>query len=125
MNEARPRGSISAALSPQQFSKPARALHRIFAHCPQSESFTGDRMATSRERNRRTGFSAALTAAVAALACALICASAWADAAVASQDPGVAAGAASSLTQAIMAILLYGASALVIGTGLIGALRQQ
>jgi hypothetical protein len=79
-------------------------------------------MATFRERNRFTGFAAALTAAVAALACALICALAWIDAAAALQDPGVAAGTASTLTQAI---LVYGASALVVGSGLIGALRQQ
>jgi hypothetical protein len=46
----------------------------------------------------------------------------WADAAAASQDPGGAAGTASALTQAI---LVYGASALVVGSGLIGALRQQ
>jgi hypothetical protein len=125
MNEACLRGSISAALSPQQFSKLARALNRIFASCPQSESFTGDPMATSRERNRFTGFAAALTSTVAALARALICTLVWADTAAASQDPGVAAGTASSLTQAMMAMLVYGASALVVGSGLIGALRQQ
>jgi ABC-type phosphate transport system permease subunit len=82
-------------------------------------------MATSRERNRFTGFAAALTAVVAVLACALICALVWIDAAAASQDPGVAAGTASTLTQAMVAILVYGASALVVGSGLIGALRQQ
>jgi hypothetical protein len=47
---------------------------------------------------------------------------AWIDAAAALQDPGVAAGTASTLTQAI---LVYGASALVVASGLIGALRQQ
>jgi hypothetical protein len=33
-------------------------------------------------------------------------------------------GTASALTQLAMAILVYGASALLIGTGLIGALRR-
>jgi hypothetical protein len=49
----------------------------------------------------------------------------WTDAAIASQGPGVAAGTASSFTQAMMAILVYGASALVVVSGLIGALRQR
>jgi len=43
--------------------------------------------------------------------------------ALAAQGPGVEAGAASPLTQLVMAILVYGASALVVGAGLIGALR--
>ena len=47
------------------------------------------------------------------------------DAALASQGPGMSAGTASSLTQLVMAILVYGASALVVGAGLIGALRRQ
>jgi hypothetical protein len=44
--------------------------------------------------------------------------------AVASQGPGGGMGTASSLTQATMAILVYGASALIVGAGLIGALRR-
>ncbi len=43
--------------------------------------------------------------------------------AFAAQGPGVEAGAASPLTQSVMAILVYGGSALVVGAGLIGALR--
>jgi len=43
--------------------------------------------------------------------------------AFAAQGPGVEAGSASPLTQSVMAILVYGASALVVGAGLIGALR--
>ncbi|WP_247987416.1 hypothetical protein [Bradyrhizobium sp. 186] len=43
--------------------------------------------------------------------------------ALAAQGPGVEAGAASPLTQSVMAILVYGASALIVGAGLIGALR--
>jgi hypothetical protein len=48
----------------------------------------------------------------------------WANAAVASQGPGGGMGTASHLTQLTMAILVYGASALVIGFGLIGAARK-
>ncbi|WP_426612633.1 hypothetical protein [Bradyrhizobium sp. McL0616] len=46
-----------------------------------------------------------------------------ASSALAAQGPGVEAGTASPLTQLVMAILVYGASALIIGAGLIGALR--
>ena len=46
-----------------------------------------------------------------------------ASSALASQGPGVEAGTASPLTQLVMAILVYGASALIVGAGLIGALR--
>jgi hypothetical protein len=46
-----------------------------------------------------------------------------ASSALAAQGPGVETGAASPLTQLVMAILVYGASALIVGAGLIGALR--
>jgi hypothetical protein len=46
------------------------------------------------------------------------------DTALASQGPGTSSGTASSMTQLAMAILVYGASALVVGAGLIGALRK-
>src|SRR5438105_1817069 len=46
-----------------------------------------------------------------------------ASSALAAQGPGVEAGSASPLTQLVMAILVYGASALIVGAGLIGALR--
>ena len=45
--------------------------------------------------------------------------------AFASQGPGTSAGTASSLTQSAMTIIVYGTSALVVGAGLIGALRKQ
>jgi hypothetical protein len=45
--------------------------------------------------------------------------------AFASQGPGGGMGTASSLTQIAMAVIVYGAAALVIGTGLIGALRRR
>jgi hypothetical protein len=48
-----------------------------------------------------------------------------ASSALASQGPGVEGGTASPLTQLVMAILVYGASALVVGAGLIGALRRH
>jgi hypothetical protein len=45
--------------------------------------------------------------------------------AFASQGPGGGMGAASNLTQVTMAVLVYGASALIVGAGLIGALRRR
>ena len=78
-------------------------------------------MATFRRSHRLARFAAILVSAL-ALTGALLT---WADAAMASQGPGVAAGTASGFTQTMMAILVYGASALVVIGGLIGALRQQ
>jgi hypothetical protein len=48
-----------------------------------------------------------------------------ADAALASQGPGGGPGTANDLTQLVMAIIVYGTSALVVGVGLIGAARQR
>ena len=48
-----------------------------------------------------------------------------AHAAFASQGPGGGPGTASTFTQLAMAILVYGASALVVGAGLIGAVRRR
>jgi hypothetical protein len=45
-------------------------------------------------------------------------------AALASQGPGGGIGAASNFTQIAMAVLVYGAAALIVGAGLIGALRR-
>jgi hypothetical protein len=62
----------------------------------------------------------------AAIAAAVIVMEAsWANAALASQGPGGGLGTASHLTQVAMAILVYGASALVVAAGLIGAARRQ
>ena len=63
----------------------------------------------------------------AALRCTALGASGllWAGAALASQGPGAGPGAASSFTQLAMAILVYGVSALVVGAGLIGAVRRH
>jgi hypothetical protein len=48
-----------------------------------------------------------------------------AHAALASQGPGGGPGTASSFTQLAMGIIVYGTSALVLGSGLIGALRKH
>ena len=48
-----------------------------------------------------------------------------ADAAFASQGPGGGPGNASAFTQLAMAIVVYGASALVVCMGLIGAARRR
>jgi Na+-driven multidrug efflux pump len=49
----------------------------------------------------------------------------WADTAFASQGPGGGLGSASGFTQTVMAILVWGTSALVVGFGLIGAVRRR
>jgi hypothetical protein len=56
--------------------------------------------------------------------CAVACLL-WADVAFASQGPGGGLGTASSFTQLAMAIIVYGVSALVVCTGLIGAARRR
>ena len=45
--------------------------------------------------------------------------------AFASQGPGGGMGTASDFTQVAMAVLVYGTSALIVGAGLIGALRRR
>jgi hypothetical protein len=58
-------------------------------------------------------------------AAATVLTSLWAGAAFASQGPGGGPGTASGFTQLAMAVIVYGASALVVGTGLIGAVRRR
>jgi hypothetical protein len=66
------------------------------------------------------------SASRAAIAAAVIVMQAsWANAVLASQGPGGGIGTASHLTQLAMAILVYGASALVVAAGLIGAVREH
>lgn len=60
-----------------------------------------------------------------ALAVAAIVTVIWNSAALASQGPGGGMGTAGHFTQVAMAILVYGASALVVGAGLIGAARGR
>ena len=54
-----------------------------------------------------------------------IAATLWSGAALASQGPGENMGTASSLTQTVMAVLVYGISAMIVGAGLIGAVRRR
>ena len=45
--------------------------------------------------------------------------------AIAAQGPGTGTGSASDLTRMTMAILVYGTAAVIVGAGLIGALRRR
>jgi|HubBroStandDraft_3_1064219.scaffolds.fasta_scaffold41280_3 hypothetical protein len=73
-------------------------------------------MASSRMRQRISRFAFTAAPAVAAL---------WASAAWASRGPGVVQGTASSFTQQAVAMIVWGTSALVVGLGLIGAVRKR
>jgi hypothetical protein len=73
-------------------------------------------MTTSGKWSRRSRFAAALASTATVLLPA--------HAALASQGPGGGPGTASHFTQLAMAIIVYGTSALVVGTGLIGAIRN-
>jgi hypothetical protein len=74
-------------------------------------------MAWSRTRPRISQFVFAAAPVLASLV--------WTNAAFASQGPGGGPGAASGVTQLAMAIIVYGTSALVVGAGLIGAVRRR
>ena len=73
-----------------------------------------------RSSSKRISISRAALAAV-SIGAAL----SWAGVALASQGPGGGMGTASHLTQTAMAILVYGISAVVVGAGLIGAVRGR
>ena len=45
--------------------------------------------------------------------------------AIAAQGPGAGTGSAGDLTRMTMAILVYGTAAVIVGAGLIGALRRR
>jgi hypothetical protein len=49
----------------------------------------------------------------------------FANAAFASQGPGAGSGAASSFTQLVMAVIVYGTSALAVGAGPLGSARRR
>jgi hypothetical protein len=74
-------------------------------------------LASSLIRDRISRFAFAATSTVAGLL--------WANAAFASQGPGVSPGTASKFTQVMMALIVYGISAVVVGAGLIGAARRR
>jgi hypothetical protein len=86
-----------------------------------SENFPsqGIVMASSRKmpRNKPSISQLAVAPAIAALL--------WISPVLASQGPGVGPGTASDFTQLAMAILVWGTSALVVGAGLIGAVRRH
>ena len=63
-----------------------------------------------------------LRIALAAIASAVLLST---DAALASQGPGGGMGTASPFTRLAMAVLVYGASAIVVAAGLIGAARRH
>jgi len=73
-------------------------------------------MASQRKWDWKSPFALSLMPAAAVLC---------ANAALASQGPGTGPGTASPLTQLIMAIIVYGTSALLVGAGLIGAARRR
>jgi len=72
-------------------------------------------------RKWHSPFAVALTAVALTSAAALLSA----NLAIASQGPGGGPGTASHFTQLVMAIIVYGASALIVGAGLIGAMRRR
>ena len=74
-------------------------------------------MSSSRKRHRIAHATIAAALAISSLL--------WANAAFASQGPGGGPGTASGFTQLAMAVLVWGTSALVVGTGLIGAVRRR
>jgi hypothetical protein len=96
-----------------QFSKP----HRLPSVSSESSSSQEIVIASSRTTQRTSQIAFAIASTVAAVA--------WTSAAFASQGPGVHPGTASRFTQLAMAIIVYGISALVIGAGLIGAVRRH
>lgn len=49
----------------------------------------------------------------------------WTSVALASQGPGGGMGTAGHFTQFAMALLVYGTSAIIVGAGLIGAVRGR
>jgi len=65
------------------------------------------------------------TGLVCAAASSSLAALSWAGMALASQGPGTSQGSAGGFTQLAMAVLVYGAAALVVGAGLIGAVRRH
>ena len=74
-------------------------------------------MIPPRMSDRRSLAALAAALALAVLTCA--------DAALASQGPGGGMGTAGNFTQLSMAVLVYGTSAIVVGAGLIGAVRRR
>jgi hypothetical protein len=91
--------------------------HRLSSVSSENVSSQEIVMAWSRTRHRLSRFVSAAAPALASLVCT--------NTAFASQGPGGGPGTASSFTQLAMAIIVYGTSALVVGAGLIGAVRRS
>lgn len=100
-----------------KISKPAQIVIRIFCERLLQEISMPSEELPSLAKWFRTSRAAFLFFAAAVLLPS--------HAALASQGPGGGPGTASSFTQLAMAILVYGTSALVVGSGLIGALRKH
>ena len=66
-----------------------------------------------------------MNASISRTAVAIIACMSSTDVALASQGPGGGMGTASHFTQVAMAILVYGASAILVAAGLIGAARRR
>jgi hypothetical protein len=114
-------GSVNPVPGPDKKThgtvKPGIGRRRIFCNSTQEIA-----MASFRKRlaQKRLG-----TAHIAFVAATIATALLGADAATASQGPGGGPGTASSFTQLAMAVIVYGGSALVVGAGLIGAVRGR
>jgi hypothetical protein len=76
-------------------------------------------------RHRRLSRRGDIAAILATAGGALLTVGLTAGDALASQGPGIAQGNASPVVQVGMAVIVYGASALVIAAGLIGAARHR
>jgi hypothetical protein len=101
-----------------KISKPAQTVVRIFCELPLQEiSMPFEKLPTSGKWRRTLRAALFLTSAATVLLTV--------HAALASQGPGGGPGTAGPFTQLAMAILVYGTSALVVGSGLIGALRKH
>jgi hypothetical protein len=112
-----PDARAGSRFAPQDFHLTLQNRHRL--SCVSSENVSSQEivMASSRTRHRISrGVRATAATAISLL---------WANAALASQGPGGGPGTASGFTQLAMAILVYGASALVVGAGLIGMARRR
>jgi len=95
-----------------QYAKPGVDWNRIFdsAFCMEIS------MTSFRTRTAISRAAPAVTSIAALL---------WSSAALASQGPGGGMGTASPLTQTVMAVLVYGLVTIIVGAGLIGAVRRR
>jgi hypothetical protein len=111
----------------KRFPAAQRHFHRPFQNryrpaCVSSENFSSQEivMAVSRKTSGNA-FGISLFALAATAIAALLSVSS----AFASQGPGGGPGTASNFTQLAMAIIVWGTAALVIGAGLIEAMRRR